>query len=272
MVTGSTQAGQLTRGMPPALIVLRQGLEDLWRGRGARQRAGRRRPVDRPRRFRRHHGPVRLRQVDGDEHHRLPRYAERRALLASRASTPAGSTATAARMLRNLYIGFVFQGYNLLAAHHGGRECRAAADLSRRAWPRAARAAPCRRWPRSALAAASTTRRPSFPAASSSASPSRAPSSPALTLLVADEPTGNLDTARSHEIMTLLTALNRELGLTIVMVTHEPDIAAYAQRTIGFLDGHIESDTAARWRRPDALRNVRLALASRCAATCCARS
>jgi lipoprotein-releasing system ATP-binding protein len=62
-------------------------------------------------------------------------------------------------------------------------------------------------------------------------------------VLLADEPTGNLDTARSHEIMQLLTALNRELGLTILMVTHEPDVAAYAERTIGFLDGHIESDT-----------------------------
>lgn len=63
------------------------------------------------------------------------------------------------------------------------------------------------------------------------------------TLLVADEPTGNLDTARSHEIMDLLTRLNQELGLTIVMVTHEPDIAAYAGRTIRFLDGHVASDT-----------------------------
>jgi putative ABC transport system ATP-binding protein len=64
------------------------------------------------------------------------------------------------------------------------------------------------------------------------------------TLLVADEPTGNLDTARSHEIMELLTTLNADLGLTIVMVTHEGDIAAYAQRTIGFLDGRIASDTS----------------------------
>ena len=63
------------------------------------------------------------------------------------------------------------------------------------------------------------------------------------TLLVADEPTGNLDTARSHEIMELLTRLNEELGLTVVMVTHEADIAAYAQRTIRFLDGHVASDT-----------------------------
>ncbi|MBU2193246.1 MAG: ATP-binding cassette domain-containing protein, partial [Alphaproteobacteria bacterium] len=63
------------------------------------------------------------------------------------------------------------------------------------------------------------------------------------TLLVADEPTGNLDTARSHEIMDLMTRLNEDLGLTIVMVTHEADIAAYAGRTIGFLDGNVASDT-----------------------------
>jgi len=62
------------------------------------------------------------------------------------------------------------------------------------------------------------------------------------TLLVADEPTGNLDTARSHEIMELLTGLNRDHGLTIVMVTHESDIAAFADRTIGFLDGNIGYD------------------------------
>jgi len=62
------------------------------------------------------------------------------------------------------------------------------------------------------------------------------------TLLVADEPTGNLDTQRSHEIMELLTALNRDRGLTICMVTHEADIASYAERTIRFLDGHIMND------------------------------
>jgi putative ABC transport system ATP-binding protein len=63
------------------------------------------------------------------------------------------------------------------------------------------------------------------------------------TLLVADEPTGNLDTARTHEIMELLTRLNRELGLTIAMVTHEADVADYAERTIRFLDGHVASDS-----------------------------
>ncbi|RUV52524.1 amino acid ABC transporter ATP-binding protein [Mesorhizobium sp. M7A.F.Ca.MR.228.00.0.0] len=63
------------------------------------------------------------------------------------------------------------------------------------------------------------------------------------TLLVADEPTGNLDTARTHEIMELLTRLNTELGLTIAMVTHEADVAEYAERTIRFLDGHVASDS-----------------------------
>lgn len=61
-------------------------------------------------------------------------------------------------------------------------------------------------------------------------------------LLLADEPTGNLDTARSLEIMDLLTAFNRDHGITIVMVTHESDMAAYAKRTVHFRDGLIETD------------------------------
>jgi putative ABC transport system ATP-binding protein len=62
------------------------------------------------------------------------------------------------------------------------------------------------------------------------------------SVLFADEPTGNLDTARSVEIMDLLVTFNRTRGLTVVMVTHEPDMAAYASRTIRFRDGHVESD------------------------------
>lgn len=61
-------------------------------------------------------------------------------------------------------------------------------------------------------------------------------------VLMADEPTGNLDTVRSHEIMELLAELNNKQGITIVMVTHEPEMAAYAKRSIHFLDGLIESD------------------------------
>ncbi len=62
------------------------------------------------------------------------------------------------------------------------------------------------------------------------------------TLLMADEPTGNLDTARGREIMELLVELNDKLGITIVMVTHELDMASYAKRIVHFLDGLIESD------------------------------
>jgi putative ABC transport system ATP-binding protein len=61
-------------------------------------------------------------------------------------------------------------------------------------------------------------------------------------VLLADEPTGNLDTQRSHEIMELLVALNRDQGITILMVTHEPDMAAYARRTVHFVDGRVAED------------------------------
>ncbi|MEZ0328979.1 MAG: ABC transporter ATP-binding protein [Dissulfuribacterales bacterium] len=61
-------------------------------------------------------------------------------------------------------------------------------------------------------------------------------------LLLADEPTGNLDTQRSREIMDILTALNREQGITIVMVTHDPDMAIYAGRIVHFRDGLVVSE------------------------------
>ncbi len=63
-------------------------------------------------------------------------------------------------------------------------------------------------------------------------------------VLLADEPTGNLDTQRSREIMELLWRLNRERGITVIMVTHEPDMAAYASRMVRFVDGMIASDAA----------------------------
>jgi putative ABC transport system ATP-binding protein len=62
------------------------------------------------------------------------------------------------------------------------------------------------------------------------------------SVIFADEPTGNLDTRTSHEIMTMLKAFNRDRRITIVMVTHEEDIAAYAKRHIRFRDGRIEAD------------------------------
>jgi macrolide transport system ATP-binding/permease protein len=64
------------------------------------------------------------------------------------------------------------------------------------------------------------------------------------SLLLADEPTGNLDTKTSHEIMETLIGLNRDQGVTIVLVTHEPDIAAYADRIVTMRDGEIVSDEA----------------------------
>ena len=61
-------------------------------------------------------------------------------------------------------------------------------------------------------------------------------------VLLADEPTGNLDTKTSREIMDLVTSLNRDQQMTVVMVTHETDIAAYARRIVRFVDGRIDSD------------------------------
>lgn len=63
------------------------------------------------------------------------------------------------------------------------------------------------------------------------------------SVLLADEPTGNLDSVTSHEIMQVFTELNLDQGITIVMVTHEADMAAHAHRTVRFLDGVVESDT-----------------------------
>ena len=61
-------------------------------------------------------------------------------------------------------------------------------------------------------------------------------------VVLADEPTGNLDTKRSVEIMEVLQGLNRETGLTIVMVTHERDMAEFADRLIWMVDGRVERD------------------------------
>ncbi len=63
-------------------------------------------------------------------------------------------------------------------------------------------------------------------------------------IILADEPTGNLDTKTSVEIMELFVKLNRDARITVILVTHEPDIAAYSKRIIRFLDGHIVSDDA----------------------------
>ena len=61
-------------------------------------------------------------------------------------------------------------------------------------------------------------------------------------VMLADEPTGNLDSERSREIMELLVRLNKEEGITVVLVTHEEDMAQYAKRCVRFRDGQIQSD------------------------------
>jgi len=150
-----------------------------------------------------------------------------------------GSRAT----LRNLYIGFVFQGYNLLP------RTTAVENVELPLIYRGVGAAERRHLAMQALADVGLKGRETHtPAELSGGQQQRVAIARAIvtrpTLLVADEPTGNLDTARSHEIMNLLTRLNEELRLTVVMVTHEADIARYAQRTISFLDGKVASDTA----------------------------
>ena len=77
-------------------------------------------------------------------------------------------------------------------------------------------------------------------------------------LLLADEPTGNLDTRTSIEVMGIFQRLNAERGLTIVLVTHEMDIAEYGTRILGFRDGRVRTDTAVEHRREAAMELTRL--------------
>jgi putative ABC transport system ATP-binding protein len=144
-------------------------------------------------------------------------------------------------ILRNLYFGFVFQGYNLLA------RTTAAENVE---LPLVYRGVSARERRARSLAALDrvglTGRENHTPAELSGGQQQRVAIARAIvsepTLLLADEPTGNLDTARSHEIMELLIELNREKNLTVVMVTHEADIAAYAERSLKFVDGKVASD------------------------------
>jgi putative ABC transport system ATP-binding protein len=69
------------------------------------------------------------------------------------------------------------------------------------------------------------------------------------SILLADEPTGNLDTRTSVEVMGIFQRLNLEHGLTVLLITHEPDIAEYATRVISFRDGHIVADQTVKRRR-----------------------
>ena len=144
-------------------------------------------------------------------------------------------------LLRRNYLGFVFQGYNLLARTSALENVEL--PLIYRGMPAAERHA-------RAMGALDAVGLKGWeghtPGELSGGQQQRVAIARALVtepaLLLADEPTGNLDSARSREIMELLTAFNRDQGITIVMVTHEPDMAAYAKRQIHFLDGLVESD------------------------------
>ena len=143
--------------------------------------------------------------------------------------------------LRRHYLGFVFQGYNLLSRTSATENIEL--PLVYRGIPHRQRRVQARR----ALEAVGLEGWGKHsPSELSGGEQQRVAIARAIVpgpaVLMADEPTGNLDTARSHEIMELLVELNRREGITIVMVTHELDIAAYAKRIVHFLDGLVESD------------------------------
>ena len=144
-------------------------------------------------------------------------------------------------LLRRAHLGFVFQGFNLLA------RTSAQENVELPLLYRGESAAARHKAAREALAAVGRQGREGHtPAELSGGQQQRVAIARALvtkpTVLLADEPTGNLDTQRGREIMEMLAALNRERGITVLMVTHEPDMAAYARRIVRFVDGLIESD------------------------------
>ena len=145
-------------------------------------------------------------------------------------------------MLRRHALGFVFQGFNLLARTSAQENVEL--PLLYRGEPAARR----HELARAALASVGLSGwEHHTPTELSGGQQQRVAIARALvtgpSLLLADEPTGNLDTERSREIMDLLAGLNREQGITVLMVTHEPDMADYAHRIVRLVDGRIASDT-----------------------------
>jgi putative ABC transport system ATP-binding protein len=144
-------------------------------------------------------------------------------------------------LLRRNYLGFVFQGFNLLAR---------TTALENVELPLIYRGTPARERRVMALAALAEVGLKGWehhdPSQLSGGQQQRVAIARAIvtkpSLLLADEPTGNLDTAMSNEIMRLLTSLNQRNGITVIMVTHEAEMAGYASRVVHFLDGHVESD------------------------------
>ncbi len=144
--------------------------------------------------------------------------------------------------LRRQFLGFVFQGFNLLARTSAQENVEL--PLLYRGESAAARHAMAAK----ALASVGLAGWEGHtPAELSGGQQQRVAIARAIVtqpaVLLADEPTGNLDTHRSKEIMELLWGLNVNLGITVLMVTHEADMAAYAKRIVHFVDGVVDSDT-----------------------------
>ena len=144
-------------------------------------------------------------------------------------------------LLRRHYLGFVFQGFNLLS------RTSAQENVELPLLYRGAETAQRHAAAREALAQVGLTGwEHHTPAELSGGQQQRVAIARAIVtrplVLLADEPTGNLDSQRGHEIMDLLVALNREQGITIIMVTHEPEMAGYADRVVKFVDGLVASD------------------------------
>jgi len=144
-------------------------------------------------------------------------------------------------LLRRNYLGFVFQGFNLLSRTTALENVEL--PLIYRGEPAAERHAAAR----AALGQVGLDGwEHHTPAELSGGQQQRVAIARAIVtrphVLLADEPTGNLDSHTSQEIMNLISGFNRELGITVLMVTHEPDMAAHAKRIIRFVDGRVDSD------------------------------
>jgi putative ABC transport system ATP-binding protein len=144
-------------------------------------------------------------------------------------------------LLRRNYLGFIFQGFNLLP------RTTALENLELPLIYRGMRPSERRRHARAALQAVGLADRETHtPGELSGGQQQRIAIARAIVtdpdLILADEPTGNLDSAKSIEILELLGRLNRDRGISIVMVTHEPDMASFARRVVHFRDGLIDSD------------------------------
>lgn len=144
-------------------------------------------------------------------------------------------------LLRRHYMGFVFQSFNLLP------RVSALANVELPLIYEGVRPVVRRQRSLAALEAVGLAdRAQATPSQLSGGQQQRVAIARALVteppLLLADEPTGNLDTARANEVMDILTRIRAERGITIIMVTHEPDIARYAERVLYFVDGRLVKD------------------------------